>query len=483
MQPLSATPQMQKSVETRTMTTTTTQGMVQPTMGMVQPTMGMSNTTHGMTNTTMTNTNMNNTNMTNTHGMSMGHSGIPTQTQRVSTQLVNAVEGSPVPSYVTTQGNASVVTFEQVAASNDVQYTGHSNAYTTQKTVTETVNTVHQQPIVSHSTNVMTTGESRVVGREVGEHRLLSVTERVDESRSQVLNERYTERQIRVPKKIVREELIETVIVVPEKRIVEEEVQETQVVRQKVIEIAKPTIVEKIIEVPEIEYVERIIEVPEKKIEERLVEKAVAVRVPNYVDVPVIQRQERVVNVDQIQYRDVEVVKEVEEPVWRDEIIIKDVPVPKHVEVPVPEYVDVETPVFVHRDLPVPIEAEVVYEYRLPQLKPRYAKVSYPVYLPRFIEVPVAMELLQGDLAHKAEAYLGQVNMLTKVPASLCEVEGLAANIMMTDFQSQISNADLQTAVLKAWSSGNLAMDHQTFGASTAQKTTTTTTTTTVTNK
>lgn len=259
-----------------------------------------------------------------------------------------------------------------------------------------------------------------------------------------------------MPRKIVREEIIEKIIVVPEKIITEEIVDDIQIVRQKVIEVSKPTIIEKVIEVPEIEVVEKIIEVPEKVVQERIVEQPRYIKQERIVPIERYQNVEKVVEVPEIHYRDVHVEKTVEIPDYKEEIIIKQVQVPQYIEKPVANFIKVEHAIDIRRDLPIPVEAEITYEYRMPQLKPRYSKVTYPVYLPRFIEVPVAKEVLTEDLCRQAEQYLTRISGLTKSAVSLCEIEGLAAKIMNTDFQSHLAKSDLHSAVLNAWNSNSL---------------------------
>jgi len=321
---------------------------------------------------------------------------------------------------------------------------------------------------------------TRVVGHEYGEQRVISTTQRVDESRASILSERFVEHEIKVPKKIVREEVIEKVIVVPERLLHEEVIEEVQKVREKIIEVAKPIIQEKIVEVPEIEYVERIVEVPERIVQEKIREVPRIEYQERIVEIPKIITQEKIVEVPDIQYRDVPYERVVEVPEIHEEFVVKEIPVPQYVDKPVPQYVDVEVVKDVERNIPVPVEAITTFEYKMPRLRPRYNKVTYPVYLPRFIEVPVALELLNSDLISMAEKYLAQVKVLSGTAASLCEIENLAANIMKADFQTHLASADLQSAVMKAWQSGILQFSgpQPTLNVGSQHNTTTVTTTT-----
>eukprot|EP01056_Protomagalhaensia_sp_Gyna25_P000626 Protomagalhaensia_sp_Gyna_25__625@NODE_1294_length_1975_cov_207_605372_g1033_i0_p2_GENE_NODE_1294_length_1975_cov_207_605372_g1033_i0NODE_1294_length_1975_cov_207_605372_g1033_i0_p2_ORF_typecomplete_len564_score145_93IMCp/PF12314_8/6_9e03IMCp/PF12314_8/3_4e07IMCp/PF12314_8/2_8e07IMCp/PF12314_8/5_1e03IMCp/PF12314_8/9_4e03_NODE_1294_length_1975_cov_207_605372_g1033_i01851876 len=353
---------------------------------------------------------------------------------------------------------AASSTHYSTGATGQVYYGGASTVSRGQSTATET---------------------SRVVGVEYGEQRVISVSQRVDESRQSVLSERYVEHEIKVPKKIVREEVIEKVIIVPEKIIHEEIIDEIQKVREKVIEIARPTIIEKVVEVPEIEYVEKIVEVPEKIVQEKIVQEVKVQYQERIVEVPKPIYQERIIEVPEVQYREVPVERIVEVPEYKDEIVYRDVPVTQYVEKPVPEYVTVEVPVELARKEPIPVEAEVTFEYRIPQLKASYGRITYPVYLPRFIEVPVAAELLNEPLTVAANNYIASIQALSRNATSLCEIEDLATKIMRTDFHSQLEHADLQTAVLRAWESNVLKIGAQEAAtpAGGAVQTTVTTTT------
>lgn len=319
--------------------------------------------------------------------------------------------------------------------------------------------------------------EEQMQREYTGEGRLISVTSRVDESRSHVLEEEYVEHEIRVPRRIVREEVIEKVIVVPEKRQTEEIVEDLCKVRERIIKIARPTIIEKIVEIPEIEYIEKIVEVPERIVQEKIVEVEKIIREERIVDVPRIEYVERSYEVIDdslpVQYRDYQVDKIVEVEDWKDEIVVREVVVPQYVEKSQPIYVEKEVVKNIPVDVPLPVEAEITYEFTLPHLQPNFHKVTYPVYLPRFIEVPVAAELLTPQLNYLAENFRTQIKALengastggvaapgtgpnTVTPVSLQEIEELATQIMKTDFQTQLSSVDLQSAVMNAWHKGTL---------------------------
>eukprot|EP01054_Gregarina_sp_Poly1_P006439 Gregarina_sp_Poly_1__6438@NODE_343_length_9409_cov_658_993470_g287_i0_p2_GENE_NODE_343_length_9409_cov_658_993470_g287_i0NODE_343_length_9409_cov_658_993470_g287_i0_p2_ORF_typecomplete_len614_score95_45IMCp/PF12314_8/1_8e04IMCp/PF12314_8/7_9e08IMCp/PF12314_8/5_7e07IMCp/PF12314_8/1_6e03_NODE_343_length_9409_cov_658_993470_g287_i021303971 len=372
----------------------------------------------------------------------------------------------PATQYTTTTTQPSM-TYTPSGAYSTSQHTAGGQMMTTQYTTTNAPVQYQTGSSVSRGQSVATE-TSRVVGVEYGEQRVISVSQRVDESRQSVLSERYVEHEIKIPKKIVREEVIEKVIVVPEKIIHEEIVDEIQKVREKIVEVARPTIIEKIVEIPEIEYVEKIVEVPEKIVQEKIREVQQKQYQERIVEVPKVVYQEKVVEIPEIQYREVPTEKIVEVVEYKDEVIIKEVPVPRYVDKPVPNYVYVNVPVDVERKIPVPVEAEVTFEYRIPQLKAAYGRVTYPVYLPRFIEVPIAAELLSDSLTKSANNYMNQVNLLTKSATSLCEIEGLATNIMKTDFQSQLASVDLQSAVLKAWEANLINIGQTTATENTA---------------
>lgn len=304
----------------------------------------------------------------------------------------------------------------------------------------------------------------RVIGHEFGPERVISVTQRVDEGRMQIVSERYEMRDVRLPKRIVREEVIEKTIVVLEPTRTEEIIQEVTKIREKIVEVARPVVVEKIVEIPEIEFVERTIHEYTPVIKEKVVQKDVVQYQDRIVEVAKVILIDKVVEVADIQYRDVPVERIVEIPEYIEEIVIKNIPVPTYVNKPVAQYVNVEVPVDIERHLPIAVEANVVYEYRLPKIQARYTKVTYPVYLPRFIEVPVAVELLNSGLVAQAESYLTKIGMLTKTAASLCEIENLATSIMKTDVQSQLATVDLQAAITKAWQSGTLNLGNSSSG-------------------
>ena len=303
---------------------------------------------------------------------------------------------------------------------------------------------------------------TNVVGREFGTEKVISVTERVDESRSHVVNETVSTRTVKVPKRVVREEIIEKVIVVPERIVHEEVIEEDAVVEERIIEVAKPIIVEKIVEVPEIEIVEKIIEVPEVRIEERVVHvPRVEIR-ENIVEVPKIITQEKIVEVPEIQYRDIPVERIVEVPQIRVEEVVKHVTVPQYVDKPVPEYVTVEVAEDIHRKLPIPVEAITTFEYKLPQFKPKYRQVKYPVYLPRFIEVPVAAELVSAEMAVKMNSFTEKLTGIQNVSSvSMCTLEEVASSIQSADLVAQVqrSGVSIEEAVRQAWESGLLVVN------------------------
>lgn len=296
------------------------------------------------------------------------------------------------------------------------------------------------------------TETSRVVGHEYGAERVISVSSRRDESRTHIVGERFIEHEVKVPKRIVREEVIEKVIVVPEIVRVEEVVEEIAKVRERIIEVAYPTIVEKIVERPEYEYVEKTIEVPEKVIKEKIreVEKVVVQEKLN--EVIKIIPQEKIVEVPEIQIREVLVEKIVEVPEIKEEVIVKEIRVPQYVDKMVPEIVQVPVPIDINRNMPVPVEAVVNYEYRLPVIKPKYKQVYYPVYIPTFKEIPVPMEILECTGLHaQAESQLAHIGGLVGTSASLAEIEKVASHIMDVDLVRRLQHSDLHSAMVRAW--------------------------------
>lgn len=328
----------------------------------------------------------------------------------------------------------------------------------------ESGSNTHQQQL-SHSQHggerpQVTTSES-VVRFERGEERLISVTERVDETRSQVINERILEHEVRIPKKIIREEVIERMIVVPEKVMREEVVDDVVMVQEKVIEVAKPTIIEKVIEVPEIEYVEKPVYEHIKKVEER--------RVPVEVE-RVIHREKEWEPEYRKVVRRVPVEVVVDEVVYEDTTEYREVKGPDNfVRRPVEKVVVKERATYQDRRLPVPLEAEAHYDFHLNKFKPIYSRVNYPVYLPRFIEVPVPSELMTAEQKQKALQQIAEVDDLTRLAASLCEVETTAATTMQNDLTSIIrshtnataagSSAHLHHGIIDAWKNGNIQIN------------------------
>ena len=352
-------------------------------------------------------------------------------------------------------------------------YSGEQQVYTGQQTYagqayqtnTSGRYTVGAGSRLSSTTGQVIRGQERVVatnviGHEYGAEKVISVNERVDESRTHVVNERVVESTMRVPKKIIREEIIEKVIVVPEKIIHEEIIEEDAVIQERIIEVAKPIIVEKIVEVPEIEIVEKVIEVPEVHIQERIVHVPKVEIRENIVEVPKIVTQEKIVEVPEIQYRDIPVERIVEVAEVRIEEVVKQVPVPQYVDKPIPEYVTVEVPEDVHRKLPVPVEAITTFEYKLPQFKPKYRKVRYPVYLPRFIEVPVAAEICSAEMTARIQNFSAQLHGLYSSghAVSLCMIENLAEEIKKSDTMgiAQMQGASIQQAIAHAWENGQV---------------------------
>lgn len=273
---------------------------------------------------------------------------------------------------------------------------------------------------------------SSVIGVERGVERLVSTTEHEGEC---IVHERYESQRVRVPKKIIREEVIERVYVVPETVQIEEYVEEDVDVEEKIVEVEKKIIIEKIVEVPEIEIVEKIIEIPETVVREKVREVPKIEYVERVVEVPVEQIVERCVSIPQIEYKDVPVEKIVEVPEVHTEEITREVAVPQYMERDVERIHYREEAFNLERKVPVPVEAEQIVEYTLPELIPRYSKKTFPVYLPRFIEVPIARQFAEQSMLGQAEAFNARVTSLTTIhPAmSLCEIENLAKEIKDVD--------------------------------------------------
>ena len=390
----------------------------------------------------------------------------PTQ-QVYSQQAYTQITGQPTYSqqvYTTgpqvyNQGYARQASVQHTGEVAGARYTtaGSCQAPSVTTTYGTTYSGQHGQVIRGQERVVST----NVIGHEYGAEKVISVNERVDESRTHVMNERVVESTMRVPKKIIREEIIEKVIVVPEKIIHEEIIEEDAVIQERIIEVAKPVIVEKIVEVPEIEIVEKVIEVPEVHIQERIVHVPKIEIRENIVEVPKIVTQEKIVEIPEIQYRDIPVERIVEVPEVRIEEVVRHVPIPQYVDKPVPEYVTVEVAEDVHRKLPVPVEAITTFEYKLPQFKPKYRKVRYPVYLPRFIEVPVAAEICSPEMAASIQSFGATLQALeASAPVSLCLLENLAEDIRQSDAIYHAQNADMQGALTAAWEQGRLHADH-----------------------
>lgn len=278
---------------------------------------------------------------------------------------------------------------------------------------------------------------------------------------SSVISERVIEHEIKIPKKVVREEVVEKVVVVPEKILHEEIVEEVQKVREKIIEIAKPVIKEKIVEVPQIEYVEKVVEVPEIVYKEKIRTVPVIEYKEKIIEVPRIVQREKIVEVPEYEYREVPVEKIVEVVEYHEETVVREVQVPQYVDKPVPEYVTREVPEDIDRVIPVPVEATTTFEFLLPKLKPKYEKVVLPIYAPRFVEVPMPAELIDSQMLAQAEHLSQQINLLASQQApSLCEIERLAEYAKSSNFQANLSPANLQAAIEEAWKSGTLQISH-----------------------
>lgn len=358
--------------------------------------------------------------------------------------------------------------------SSGEDYTHMSNAGPVHATTNLSTSGAHSTTAVSEgaagtiSGAVSTGGTSSVVRREYGEQRLVSVTERTDESRNHVIGEKWLEHEVRVPKKIIREEVFERVVVVPETRKVEEIISEEVKYLEKIIEVARPTIVEKVIEVPEIEIIEKVVEVPVETIREVVREEVVGepevirvervVRIPKEVEVPhkVVKYRE--------QYRDV--------PVDVEEVVEVKVPyehvVHKTTEVKVPTERVIEKEVPLIRRLPVPVNLEAEFEYRLPTLRPIYAKKSYPVYIPRFIQVPIPAELLTHELTAVTEQQLAQIHQFAQKPQNLCAIENAAVEIVKSQVHQHLQKLDVQQALQNAFHNNTLSVSANAMRRATA---------------
>ncbi|KAH0475602.1 MAG: uncharacterized protein KVP18_002856 [Porospora cf. gigantea A] len=323
-----------------------------------------------------------------------------------------------------------------------------------------------QVPIPSHHYSQQTTSDrtrtdgrvvsTQLIGREVGESRLVSVVEHAVAGEGQILSEKTHHTTIKVPKKIVREEVIQKTIIVPEVRLTEHIVEEMEVVPEKVIEVQKLITREKIVEVPEIEIVETVIEVPTKEVQYRNIEVPKLEIRERIIEKPVITYEERLVEVPEVQYRDTHVETVVEVPQVRYLNKIVNHPVPTYVDKEVPEYVSVDVTENVHRKIPVPVEAVTTTSYELPEIRRKKVKSSYPVYLPRFIEVPVPRETLTREAAYEADEQLRCLEDLRKqVPVSLCDIEQWAARCNEAT-KPVTKSAEREAAVLHAWESNSI---------------------------
>jgi len=319
----------------------------------------------------------------------------------------------------------------------------------------------HQSQVTPHTSGQGRVVDVRVVGHEVGVERLVSTSEHVVSGEKHVINERVTHHHKRVPKKVVREEVVEKTIVIPEVIQVEEWVEEDIEVEDRVIEVAKVIQIEKVVEVPEIEIVEKIIEVPEHVVREKIREVPRIEVVERVVEIPIIQTVEKIVEIPQIEYRDVPVEKIVEVPEVLTEEIPREVAIPQFVDRPIEQIQVIEESYTVERKIPVPIEAETIVEYALPNIKPKYNKKVFPVYLPRFVEVPIARQFADQGMLAAAETYNARVENLTAVkPAvALGEIEMLATEIKDSDLVNRhthvTGNKSLKDLYTQAWETGS----------------------------
>ncbi|KAH0477786.1 MAG: hypothetical protein KVP17_002764 [Porospora cf. gigantea B] len=297
---------------------------------------------------------------------------------------------------------------------------------------------------------------TQLIGREIGESRLVSVVEHAVAGEGQILSEKTHHTTIKVPKKIVREEIIQKTIVVPEVRLTEHVVEEIAVVPEKVIEVERLITREKIVEVPEIEIVETVIEVPTKEVQYRHIEVPKLEIRERIIEKPVITYEEKLVEVPEVQYRDTHVERVVEVPQVRYLEKIVNHPVPTYVDKETPQYVSVDVAEKVHRKIPVPVEAVTTNSYELPEIRRKKVKSSYPVYLPRFIEVPVPRETLTAEAAYEADEQLRcLVDLRKQVPVSLCDIEQWADRCNQST-KPITKSSDREAAVLRAWESNSI---------------------------
>jgi len=312
-----------------------------------------------------------------------------------------------------------------------------------------------------HSSGQGRVVDVRVIGHETGAERLISTSEHVVTGEQHIIQETVTHHHTRVPKKVVREEVVEKTIIIPEIIQIEEWIEEEVEVENRVIEIAKVIQIEKVVEVPEIEIVEKIIEVPEHVIREKIREVPRIEVVERVVEIPIIQTVERIVEIPQIEYRDVPVEKIVEVAEVLTEEVPREMAIPQYVDRPIEQIQIIEESYTVERKIPVPIEAETIIEYALPNIRPKYNKKSFPVYLPRFVEVPIARQFADQGMLAAAETYTARVENLTSVkPAvSLGEIEKLATEIKDSDFVNRHTNVtgnkSMKDLYTQAWETGS----------------------------
>lgn len=244
-----------------------------------------------------------------------------------------------------------------------------------------------------------------------------------------IIGQRTKEHRIKVPKRIVREEMYETVVIVPEKRMTEEVIEEDEIVRERIVEVAKAVQVEKIVEVPEYEYKEKIVEVPQIEVRERVTHVPKIEVKEREVHVPKVRCVTKVVDVPQVEYRQVPHVKRVDVHQLQEEIVYKEKAVPQYIDTPTPVHKEVEKPYDVHLQIPVPITAEMVCDFEIPQIEEVVNERHYDVFVPKFVQKPVPAFLLDSFYASEARKLDRHVALAAQNQLTLVQADALQSHV------------------------------------------------------
>jgi len=279
-----------------------------------------------------------------------------------------------------------------------------------------------------------------------------------DKKSGRVLKEYEFEEQVAVPYTAIREDIVEHLVAIPT---TEEDVQREKI-PTKVVEVEKRIPYQTVIEVPTVNRVERVNKVPTPS--------GRVNKVINYIPVPKVVQQEKkvfierpveqIVEVPDITYIDTEeVIQTIEVPEYQDVVKTREVLVPTIVEIPREHIVERDEVTEVDVLIPVGVAAQTKVKYTVPTIVERRSSRGYPVYVPRFIEVPTNSIQLTPDQRETSKKLLEQMTELEQSAVkgrevvSVCEIEkiGVAARDHFTCIQGHIESSDIKKSLLNVF--------------------------------